>query len=140
MSKSKAPISRIKGTLRHVAPPVWSRIEVPGDTEFGKLHSVVQAAVGWTDAHRYGFRARHDNCGVPNPNFPDDIRKERNVRLDQITAEGDTGIYDYDFGDGSRNTLKTEKILPADPAAHYPRCTAGSCVCLTRGLRQAARP
>lgn len=129
MSKSTAPIYRIKVTLRHVAPPVWRRIEVPGDIKLGKLHRVLQIAMGWTDTHLHSFDAGHVNYGVPDPDFPDATHNERNVRLDQIAAEGDTIIYEYDFGDGWQHALKIEKILPADPAERYPRCTAGSRAC-----------
>ena len=129
MSKSKPPIYRIKVTLRHIAPPIWRRIEVPGDIKLGKLHDVIQMAMGWTDSHLHGFRVGHVNYGVPNPDFPDDTQNERNVRLDQIADEGDTIIYDYDFGDSWEHDLKIEKILPPEPDAHYPRCLKGSRAC-----------
>mgnify|MGYP001557973450 CR=1 FL=1 len=129
MSKSKTPIYQIKVTLRHVAPPIWRRIEVPGDIKLGKLHDVIQIAMGWTDSHLHAYRIGSATYGTPNPDFPDDTQSERNVRLDQVAGEGDTLIYEYDFGDGWEHTLKVEKIAPADPTAHYPRCTAGSRAC-----------
>ena len=100
MSKSKAPVYRIKVTLRHIAPPVWRRIEVPASIKLGKLHDVLQMAMGWTDSHLHGFRIGRVSYGVPNPDFPDDTQNERNVRLDQIAAQGDKLIYEYDFADG----------------------------------------
>ena len=129
MSKSKAPIYRIKVTLRHIAPPVWRRIEIPADIKLGKLHDVLQMAMGWTDSHLHGFRAGRDSYGVPDPNFPGDFNNERNVRLNQIANEGDTIIYDYDFGDSWEHDLKIEKTLPPEPGAHYPRCLKGSRAC-----------
>lgn len=131
MSKSRTPIYRIKVTLRHVAPPIWRRIEVPGDIKLGKLHRVLQATMGWYDAHLHAFRVGHTTYGVPDPDalFDMEMENERNVRLDKVAGEGDTFIYEYDFGDGWEHTLKVEKIVPADPTAHYPRCTAGSHAC-----------
>lgn len=129
MSKSKAPIYRIKVTLRHIAPAIWRRIEVPADIKLGKLHHVLQMAMGWTDSHLHGFRIGRVSYGVPNPDFPDDTQNERNVRLDQIADESDTIIYDYDFGDGWEHDLKIEKILPPEPGAHYPRCLKGKRAC-----------
>ena len=129
MSKSKAPIYRIKVTLRHIAPPVWRRIEVPADIKLGKLHDVLQMAMGWTDSHLHGFRVGRDSYGVPDPDFPGDFNNERNVRLNQIADEGDTIIYDYDFGDSWEHDLKIEKLLPPEPGAHYPRCLKGSRAC-----------
>lgn len=129
MSKSKTPIYQIMVTLRHVVLPIWRRIEVPGDIKLGKLHRVLQIAMGWTDSHLHSYRIGGATYGTPNPDSPNDTQSERNVRLDQIAAEGDTVIYEYDFGDGWEHTLQVEKIVPADPTAHYPRCTAGSRAC-----------
>lgn len=129
MSKSKTPIYRIKVTLRHVAPPIWRRIEVPADIKLGKLHRVLQMAMGWFDSHMHGFRVGHVSYGAPNPDSPDDTKNERNVRLDRIAAEGDTVIYEYDFGDGWEHDLKIEKVLPAEKGNHYPACLAGKRAC-----------
>jgi hypothetical protein len=118
-------IYRIKVTLRHVAPPIWRRIEVPADIKLGKLHRVLQIAMGWTDSHLHAFRVGHESYGIPDPEFPDDMENERNVRLDKVAGEGDTLIYEYDFGDGWEHELKIEKTVPAEPAVRYPRCTAG---------------
>jgi hypothetical protein len=119
-------INQIKISLKHTHPPIWRRIEVPGNIKLDKLHDVIQIAMGWTDSHLHTYRIGSTTYGVPNPDFPDDTQSERNVRLDKVAGEGDILIYEYDFGDGWEHTLKVEKIVPADPTAHYPRCTAGS--------------
>lgn len=131
MKTTKAPIYQIKTTLRHIAPPVWRRLEVPADTKLGKLHKILQTAMGWTDSHLHAFRAGGITYGVPDPDldFPDDIKNERNVRLDQIAGEGETLTYEYDFGDGWDHEIKIEKALAADPIIHYPRLTAGARAC-----------
>jgi hypothetical protein len=129
VSKSKTPIYQIKVTLRHVGPPIWRRIEVPGDIKLGKLHRVLQVTMGWYDSHLHAFRIGGTTYGTPNPDFPDDTQSERNVRLDRVAGEGDTLVYEYDFGDGWEHELKIEQIVPADPTAHYPRCTAGNRAC-----------
>jgi len=129
MSKSKTPIYRIKVTLRHIAPPIWRRIEVPGDIKLGKLHRILQVAMGWYDSHLHAFRVGHTSYGVPQREFPGDYQNERNVRLDQLVSTGAKLIYEYDFGDGWEHEIKIEKILPADPTAHYPRCTAAARAC-----------
>lgn len=130
MSKGKPPIYRIKVTLRHVAPPVWRRIEVLADTKLGKFHRILQAAMGWTDAHLHVYRVGEVRYGIPDPDFPDDETvNERNVHLDQVAAEGDTLIYEYDFGDSWEHELKIERTFFAEPAVYYPRCTGGSRAC-----------
>jgi len=130
MPKAKASsIYRIKITLRHVKPPIWRRIEAPADIKLGRLHRILQVVMGWYDSHLHGFRVGRVNYGVPNPEFPDDMENERNVRLDRIAGEGDTLVYDYDFGDGWEHDLKIEKVSPPEPGARYPRCLAGKRAC-----------
>ncbi len=122
-------IYQIKVTLRHSHPPIWRRIEVPADTKLGKLHRVLQAVMGWTDSHLHAFRVDGEAYGVPDPEFPDDMENERNVRLDRAAGEGRTIIYEYDFGDGWEHELRVEKIAPAEPSIRYPRCLAGKRAC-----------
>lgn len=38
-----------------VDPPVWRRLEVPGNAHLGWLHAVLQVAVGWTNSHLHLF-------------------------------------------------------------------------------------
>ena len=128
-AKKSSGIYRIKITLRHIAPPIWRRIEVPADVKLGRLHRVLQVVMGWTDSHLHAFRVGRTSYGVPQPEFPGDMENERNVRLDQIAAQGDKLIYEYDFGDGWEHELKIEKILPPEPGAHYPRCLTGKRAC-----------
>jgi hypothetical protein len=131
VSKSKTPIYRIKVTLRHISPPIWRRIEVAGDIKLGKLHRVLQIAMGWYDSHLHAFRVGHTTYGVPDPDAPVDMEmeNERNVRLDQVTAEGDKIIYEYDFGDGWEHELKVEWMLAPEPGVRYPRYTEGRRAC-----------
>jgi len=122
-------IYQIKITLKHSRPPIWRRIQVTGDTKLGKLHRILQVAMGWTDSHLHAFRAGDMDYGEPDPEFPGDMKNERNVRLDRIADEGDTLIYEYDFGDGWEHELKVEKVMPAAPGARYPICLAGKRAC-----------
>jgi len=36
-------------TLRHLEPPVWRRVVVPGSLTLAQLHRVIQGAMGWGD-------------------------------------------------------------------------------------------
>lgn len=133
MTKKNNPkntaIYQIKVTLRHVAPPVWRRLEVPADIKLGKLHHVLQIVMGWTDSHMHAFRLGMEQYGVSSREFPDMFRSERNVRLDQLVGVGGKLIYEYDFGDGWEHELKIEKVLAPEPGVRYPRCTAGKRAC-----------
>lgn len=51
---------RIRLSLSGTKPPVWRRLAVPGDLTLDKLHTVIQAAMGWMDSHLHSFRADSD--------------------------------------------------------------------------------
>ncbi|MFT4259454.1 plasmid pRiA4b ORF-3 family protein [Microbacterium sp.] len=124
---------RIRIDLQRTKPPVWRRIEVPGDILLPRLHEVIQAAMGWTDSHLHRFRTSNDRNA---PEFltqfdvdeGDEGMLEDDVRLDQIiAAEGDRLWYDYDFGDGWGHLLRVEKVLDVPPPA--PVCVSGKLAC-----------
>ena len=122
-------VYQVKVTLQYIDPPVWRRIQVPGDIKLGRLHRVLQAVMGWEDCHLHQFVAGDIMYGTPDPTFPDEIRSERNVRLDKIASAGDALIYEYDFGDGWIHRLEIEKTLAPEPKVRYPRCLDGARAC-----------
>ena len=112
---------RIRIDLQRTKPPVWRRVEVPGDILLPRLHEVIQAAMGWTDNHLHRFRTSNDRNP---PEFltqfdldeGDEGMLEDDVRLDQVVAnEGDRLWYDYDFGDDWKHLLRVEKVLDDPP-------------------------
>ena len=42
---SRVPIYQIKVTLRGSRPPIWRRIQVPGDITLAELHDILQAVM-----------------------------------------------------------------------------------------------
>ncbi|MPV51354.1 plasmid pRiA4b ORF-3 family protein [Pseudactinotalea sp. HY160] len=133
-----APPARTRGVrvrldLVGAKPPVWRRLELPGDLRLDVLHRVLQAAMGWTDTHLHRFRTGSDHRaghflssydveegeqGVP----------ESDVRLDQVVAAaGDRLWYEYDFGDGWEHVLTVEQLMDDAPAE--PRCIGGRMAC-----------
>ena len=44
-------------------------------------------------------------------------------------APGAVFLYEYDFGDCWQHRIVVEKVLPPEPGAAYPRCTAGKRAC-----------
>lgn len=127
--KKTTNIYRIKVTLRHIKPPVWRRIEVPGNVKLPALHEILQSTMGWTNSHLHAFRAGNESYGEPDPDFPIGMRDERSVTLDSIVGEGATLVYEYDFGDGWEHDLKVEKVFPAEQGVQYSRCTKGKRAC-----------
>lgn len=119
--------------LRGAKPPVWRRLELPGDIRLPQLHDVIQAAMGWAGYHLHRFRTGND---YSSPYFITDMDAdegdeglhEKDVRLDQVVAEeGDQLCYEYDFGDGWEHVLKVEAVLSEPP--DLVRCTAGRLAC-----------
>jgi hypothetical protein len=124
---------RVRLDLHEAKPPVWRRLELPGDRTLPRLHDVILAAMGWTDSHLHRFRTGSDHR---SPYFVtsfdldegEDGVSEDDVRLDQLVAvHGDALWYEYDFGDGWDHVLKVEEVLDDPPAR--ARCTDGRMAC-----------
>lgn len=122
---------RVQLDLVGATPPVWRRLELPGDLPLDRLHVVIQAAMGWLDGHLHRFRTGSDHR---SPYFvtPFDVEEgeggEGGVRLDQVlTGEGDRLWYEYDFGDGWDHVLAVEAVIDEPPAEVH--CTAGRMAC-----------
>jgi len=122
-------IYQLKITLKHIRPAIWRRIQAAGNTKLGKLHDILQTVMGWEDCHLHQFTIDGVHYGTPDPDYPSDINNERNVRLDQIAKQGDTLIYEYDFGDSWEHTLKIEKVFESKTPAMHPVCMDGARAC-----------
>ena len=105
--------------LMGVQPVIWRRIRLDGRTRLSALHHILQAAMGWSDAHLHKFEIRNTHYGVPDPEFTDpgwEVLDEKKYRLNQLLAEGDTCDYLYDFGDGWQHRISVEAILDVKPS------------------------
>lgn len=118
--------------LDDAEPPVWRRLELPGDLRLSVVHDVIQAAMGWYDAHLHRFRTGREPW---SPGFVSrlDVAEgeagvlEDDIRLDQVVGDaGDELWYAYDFGDGWDHRLVVETVLDASVEV---RCTAGERAC-----------
>ena len=116
-------IIRLKVVLDDVEPTVMRRIEVPLGMRLDRLHTVLQAALGWTNSHLWEFRARDVGWGIPDPGWRDGPRDASKVTL--LAVLEDTRVksltYLYDFGDGWEHTIKVEHIDAAATGELYPR-------------------
>ena len=124
---------RVRLDLHGAKPPVWRRLELPGDLTLPRVHDVIQAAMGWTNSHLHRFRTGSDHR---SPSFVtsfdveegEDGTLEDDVRLDQLVAEkGDELWYEYDFGDGWDHRLVVEEVLDDPPTT--ARCVGGRMAC-----------
>lgn len=127
-------IVRLKITLADTEPPIWRRVEVPAEMTLKDLHGVIQAAMGWDNTHLYQFHVGRETIAGPGMGgggfgAPRSIGAGR-VRLDELATRGIKRFtYLYDMGDSWEHRIQIEKLLPADPAASYPRLIDGTMRC-----------
>lgn len=131
--KAAAPNYQLKVVLLGCKPPVWRRIQVPGDARLDWLHAVLQVAIGWTNSHLHQFRVGEDCYSDTRVHFAEfegepEILEARKFTLRQIAPrEQDALGYEYDFGDSWEHEITVEKILPPDgTAATTARCLDGA--------------
>lgn len=124
-------IYQLKVTLEGIHPPIWRRIQAPGDLTLPQLHAVLQIAMGWTNSHLHGFREGEQFYTEPDPAYTDmAVMDERQVQLNQIAPEvGMRFVYEYDFGDNWEHTLVVEQIFSPVSSVAYPRCIDGKRAC-----------
>ncbi|CAB3772647.1 plasmid pRiA4b ORF-3 family protein [Paraburkholderia humisilvae] len=115
----------LRAQLRDIEPPVWRRIRVDGNITLRKLHHILQAAFGWTDAHLHDFEvdgrtyAMGDNDNMlelfaEDPEMLDD----RKARLHGLTYQGHRLLYRYDFGDDWHHDIHVEETARTDREPH----------------------
>src|SRR5271168_4650949 len=115
-SKASPRIYQLKIELIEIKPLIWRRIQVPSEIKLCCLHSAFQVAMGWTDSHLHQFEKGDKNYGVPEwDEFNElDLVDESETQLAAVLkTEGDTMIYQYDFGDNWQHDVVLEKIIPA---------------------------
>ncbi len=130
MKKATAKIYQLKIQLEYTEPPIWRRILVSGDITLGKLHEVIQEAMGWTNTHLHEFMI--DGQGYSDPEAEiDDNRNELLYRLSEVTTPTRKEFqYLYDPGDGWEHDIVVEQTLETDQRyLGYPVCVDGARAC-----------
>lgn len=46
---------QLKIELEGISPPIWRRVLEPGNISLGRLHAIIQEAMGWDNAHLHQF-------------------------------------------------------------------------------------
>lgn len=116
-------------------PPVWRRLTVPAKFTFTKFHRVLQAAFDWEEAHLFQFAptgwGSSPVINIPDPDFSfmdedsgaEKLHATKTKLSDIFTAEGQTYVYTYDFGDDWQHRITLEKISASE--AKTADCLAG---------------
>ena len=116
-SLSKPCLITLRIELVGTTPLVWRRITLDGRSSFANLHHVIQAAMGWHDAHLHQFRINNRYIGVPDPesDAPEwHTEDERKVFLNRVLTDDAVFTYLYDFGDGWEHKLIVEEYDDSD--------------------------
>lgn len=116
-------IVRLNITLDRVEPAVMRRITVRFGVRLGRLHRIIQAAMGWSGGHLWEFRAGGTGWG-PREVYefgdgPHDASKATLLRVIEDVG-GKTIRYIYDFGDDWQHTIKIERIFADVPGLAQP--------------------
>ena len=128
MPRKRKPqnIYQIKVTLKDIRPPIWRRLQVPGNISLAELHDIIQNAMGWGNYHLYTFNIGGEEYGIPDDGW--DVRPDTRFFLNEL-PEGYKFTYIYDMGDWWKHEVKIEKILPPEEGVSYPRCIKGRRAC-----------
>ncbi len=124
-------VYQIKVTLNYIEPPVWRRMLVLNTMSLPEFHSALQFAMGWTDSHLHMFVSSTGHYGVSDDEFGDgNTIDESGFKVsDLLAAEGDSILYEYDFGDGWTHQIVLEKVLPYEQDMELPQCIDGARNC-----------
>jgi hypothetical protein len=118
--------------LDELTPIVWRSVWVDESILLVELHHIIQAAMGWTDAHLHEFTIGQATYATPDPDDePTDRRivDERTTALTAVLAPGIRFEYLYDFGDSWLHRLHVERALAVDEPVGYGFIERGERAC-----------
>ncbi|HTJ69352.1 MAG TPA: plasmid pRiA4b ORF-3 family protein [Actinospica sp.] len=119
-----APIYRLRIDLKGAKPPIWRRVEIPGDLTLAALHDVIQTVFEWEGYHLHVFETAYGDFGDGDVDLGHGLDGE--VTIEQIlTGPGAKLTYVYDYGDYWEHVVRVERTYQGDPDVHYPRCIGG---------------
>jgi len=95
------------------------------------FHLAIQLAMGWTDSHLHMFISSTGHFGLSDDEFGDgNTIDENDYKVSDLMAvEGDSIMYEYDFGDGWLHQLVLEKVLSFEAGFELPQCIDGARNC-----------
>ena len=115
-------------SLRGTDPLVWRRLVVPSAISLGRLHHVLQGAMGWTDSHLHLFRVAGRLVGPVDLDLGEPNADEDQVNLGHVAGPGSVIGYEYDFGDSWEHAVEVLATLPGHPG-RTPVVVAGERAC-----------
>jgi hypothetical protein len=114
----------------HDAPKRLFAMAEMRNITLGKLHFVLQDALGWQNSHLHHFLVGERRFGmVDTDEFDDELEDEDAIKLVSVAAEGSCFLYEYDFGDSWRHQILVEQVAHADAKPKHSLCLDGARAC-----------
>jgi hypothetical protein len=128
---SQRKVAQLNVRLIEIDPPIWRRLLVPPDWTLAKLHRVLQAAFGWTDAHLHEFHIgglRYGDPDLLNDGFDGPrVFDYAEVRLLDFLGQPEAVfVYVYDFGDNWQHEIRIEAWPEVEAAPKQAQCLDGA--------------
>jgi hypothetical protein len=108
---------------------VWREALIPAAYTLGRVHRVIQEAMGWRESRLHVFRIADREYGMLGPDGELGFLDEHKFRLDELVKPGDRIEYEYELGDSWQHELVIEASEKAAADMNYPACTAGEGAC-----------
>lgn len=120
--------------LEHSQPLIWRTVAVPDNITLVKLHSVIQAAMGWWGGHLHEFVIDHHHYGQvfdgePYMDIGPELIDERRKKLLNALGRQRQFEYLYDFGDSWWHKIRLEGTLPLTTPRPQALCLTGEMAC-----------
>ena len=126
---SPVPVYQLKVALQGAKPPIWRRIQVPGDTTLAQLHQIVQICMDWEDVHLHQFVIDRTCYTIPDSDDFWQTRRPKNeakFTLHDLEKKIQPHFeYTYDFGDNWVHRITLEKTLPPGEGNPCPVLVTG---------------
>ena len=122
--------------LRGSEPLVWRELEVPSSISLASLAQAILLAMGWDEDHLHQFigkRGEYYATSLNQPDFPfaqDDKDGTRYAISRLLKKEGDTTLFEYDYGDSWTHVVKLEAMADyGSGEERVVRLTGGANAC-----------
>jgi len=130
MVRNLRDVYQLKVQLKGARPPIWRRFLVSNTVSLEDFHHTLQIVMGWTNSHLHQFMVGNERYGITDPDidmdWDDDLKNEIEFKVkDIMKKEGDSILYEYDFGDSWEHKVTLEKILPYSSEQVLPFCVKG---------------
>lgn len=128
-------ILQLRIDLDYVTPAVTRTVLLRASSSLSKLHTVIQAVMGWEDCHLHEFTKDGVRYGPTHlygdfDDLDDEELESERKQLGTLFRKGEkTLLYLYDFGDSWQHTVTLEDRLPPDLSLRRPTCIAGEYAC-----------